>query len=233
MSAHQTCLERSIARPRGRQGKILCPWRGLRGAGLRPKRRESHPAHQPLYALTIDPMARRPQHRRHPRRVEGLPGCEQLVDPPHQRRIVVGGQAQPIDARTGDAEQLALRAHRQVGMIPVHERMAVRALIFRTSSRKNRDRGSSGRSCHAVDLALAVGSGITAAALEGRAACSASSRRKSGSDAPDSAATDRLLSLVRAALPAQSSPSAPRQSSASSSASFLAPSVARNGAKSN
>src|SRR5215471_11130071 len=54
----------------------------------------------------------------------------------------------------------------------------------------------------------------------------ASSRRKSGSDAPDSAAPDRRPSPAPVVLPAQSSPSAPRQSSVSFSASFPAPSVA-------
>jgi len=116
--------------------------RRLAGPRLRAGRRNSHPAHQPPHALAVDGMSFRPQHCRHPPRAEERPSREQLVDPPHQRQIVVivGRRRRSIDAGAGNAEQHALPADRQLGMIAVHERTTVRALIFRTSWLKNRAR---------------------------------------------------------------------------------------------
>src|SRR5208283_5057430 len=94
----------------------------------------------------------------------------------------------------------------------------------RTSWRKNRSRSSAGQSWREASRSRAPTPpppprqpSDQTPAPHGPAA--ASSRRKSGWDEPDGAAPGRLPSLVRAAPPAQSSPSAPRQSSVSSSSS--------------
>src|ERR1700730_18350325 len=48
------------------------------------------------------------QHLRHSPRAEERPGGEQLVDPPHQREIVViGRRGRSVDARARNAEQCA------------------------------------------------------------------------------------------------------------------------------
>src|SRR4029077_7467205 len=94
---------------------------------LRPQRRDPHSPHQPLHPLAVDRPPFRPQHRRHPPRAEKRPGREQLVDPPHQRKIVVvGGCRLPIDTGAGEAEQLALLANRRLAMSAIDERPTIR-----------------------------------------------------------------------------------------------------------
>src|SRR5262249_44048943 len=92
------------------------------------ERGNAHLAHQPANALAIDGMALRPQQRRHSPRAEEWPGGEQLVDPPHQHEIVViGGRGRSVQARSCNAQQLALPAQRtHGGVAAVDEPTAVR-----------------------------------------------------------------------------------------------------------
>ena len=105
---------------------------------LRPERCDPHPAHQPLHALAVRVDALGAQHRRHPARAEKRPGGEQLVDPAHQRRVVVVGRLScPVNARTRHAQKRALPPNRQRLVRAVEHRSAVACLIFRTSALKN------------------------------------------------------------------------------------------------
>jgi hypothetical protein len=111
--------------------------RRLAQAWLRAERGNAHLAHQPANALAIDGMALRSQQCRHSPRAEEWPGGEQLVDPPHQHEIVViGGSGRSVQARSCNAEQLALPADRHRAVLAVDEPTG--ALIFRTSWLKNR-----------------------------------------------------------------------------------------------
>src|SRR5262249_54527414 len=86
-----------------------------------------HLAHQPLHALAIDATPLAIEHRHHPPRAQERPGCEQLVDPPHQLNVVVIGRPRrPIYARSRNAQQLALPADRSTLMIALHPSSPIR-----------------------------------------------------------------------------------------------------------
>ncbi len=90
--------------------------RSLARAGARNQGFQPHKPHQPLHPLAIDAPAFLIQVERHSARaVERLLQIE-FVDPTHQSQIV-GGRlgSRPIDAGTGDVQQLALPPHRQLG----------------------------------------------------------------------------------------------------------------------
>jgi hypothetical protein len=94
------------------------------------------------------------------------------------------------------------------------------ALIFRAARLKSRAPRSV-LGVQLLDLTLAVGGRVTIAAFRIPAPpvrATAFSRRRSGSDEPDSAGPDQSLSFAPATLPARSWPSIPRQSSVSFSA---------------
>ena len=71
-------------------------------------------------------MTLRPQQRSHPPRAEEWPTGEQLIDPPHQCKVVVGGRQRRLDAGACNAEQLALPADRKLRIRAINEPAAVR-----------------------------------------------------------------------------------------------------------
>jgi hypothetical protein len=90
-------------------------------------RRDPHPAHQTQHALAVHVDAFGAQHRRHSARTEKRPGSEQVVYPPHQRRVVVVGLlARPVDTRARHAQKRALPPNRQRFVGAVEHRSAVR-----------------------------------------------------------------------------------------------------------
>jgi hypothetical protein len=139
MSAYQTWFGRSIATPRSRYGKILCPGTGLlvRGQGPSAAIPILRISRCTRFRLTGCPCASSiVVIRREPRN-----GREQLVDPAHQRQIVVvigGGGRRPIDARARNTHQLAWAADRQLAVISITSARRSGALIFQTSSLKSR-----------------------------------------------------------------------------------------------
>jgi hypothetical protein len=106
----------------------LVPWRRLRRPALRPQRGDTHLPHQPLHALAVDALPVRREHFCQAARAEEWPRREQLVDPPHQRQIVLVRRCRrPVHAGTRDAQELALPADRQRPVAAIDERAAVRS----------------------------------------------------------------------------------------------------------
>src|SRR4029077_9559076 len=172
-------------------------------------------------ALAIDLKPLSLQHRGHSPRAQERPGGEQLVDPPHQGKVVVVGRpSRPVDPRARDAKQHALPADRQrlVGAIE-HSSTVRRAHLPDLRAKKSR----STVSCPILACSFSISRSRVSSlsrptpASKARAACSRSCF--SGSGAPHSAAPDRPPSPAPAPPPAQSLPSTPRQSSVSSSSS--------------
>ena len=204
--------------------------RRLRRVRLRSQRRDAHLAHQPLHALAVDRQPLGLQHRGHPPRAQERPRREQLVDPPHQIEVVVvGRRGRPIDARSRDAQDLALSPDRQ--SLGGRDR-AILGGPARSSSGppglKNPARPSVGRSWRAASRSRVrepprspVRRRRQRPGPPGPEA--ASSRHRSGSGEPHSVGPDRPPSPAPAPPPGRSSPSAPRRSSVSSSSSSCAP----------
>jgi len=101
--------------------------RRLRGARPGSERLDPHAPHQPLHALAVDAQTLCPQHCGHPTRAEKRVGRIQLVEPPHQRQIVVVGRPlRPVHPGSAQRKQLALPSDRQIGMIAVEQNFPVR-----------------------------------------------------------------------------------------------------------
>jgi hypothetical protein len=121
-----------LVRPVDRQAaqeirEDLVSRRRLRRSWLGPQRGDAHPAHRPLHVLAVEAVPVGLTDRRHPTRAEERPGREQLVDPLHQRPIlVVCGPRRPIDAGARHAQERALPAERQLAVIAVQQRPAIR-----------------------------------------------------------------------------------------------------------
>jgi hypothetical protein len=179
--------------------------------------RRAHEAHQPLDPLAIDGMAIASQHLRHPPRAQEEPRREQLIDPTHQRQIVIISRRwRPVHVRTRNPEQLTLPADRQRWMRAVEPCSAVRNAhlpdLFAKKSRSTINCPILACSFSISRSRLASASWPAPSPSKARAACSSScfSRHKSGWGELHSAAPDRPRSLAPAPLPRRSSPSAPR-----------------------